>query len=80
MKSGLQKDVLSLYRSFLRTAKEQSVPSVRENLKQFIRQEFKNKATLINKKDISGIEHQMTLARRRLEFFKEHKSIKKFTF
>lgn len=80
MKSGLQKDVLSLYRSFLRTAKEQSVPLVRENLKQFIRQEFKNKATLINKKDISGIEHQMTLARRRLEFFKEHKSIKKFTF
>lgn len=80
MKSGLQKEVISLYRNFLRTAKEQSVPSVRENLKRFLAREFKSKATEINTKDINGIEHQIRLARKRLEFFKEHKSIKKFTF
>ena len=80
MKSGLQKEVTSLYRNFLRTANEQSVPSVRENLKQFLRREFKSKAAEINPKNINGIEHQMRLARKRLEFFTEHKSIKKFTF
>ena len=80
MRSGLQKDVLSLYRNLLRAANAQFHCSVRENLKKFIRHQFKSKATQINPKDITAIEHQMRLARRRLEFFEEHKSIKKFTF
>lgn len=80
MKSGLQKEVLALYKNFLQIANQQSVPSVRDNLKQFLRREFKCKANEIHPKDINGIEHQMRMARKRLEFFKGHKSIKSFKF
>lgn len=80
MKSGLQKQVLNLYRRLLRTASKQTVPIVQDNLKQFIRREFKEKAKEINFKDISSIEHQIRLGERRLEFFKEHLNLKKFSF
>jgi hypothetical protein len=80
MKSGLQKQVLNLYRRLLRTASEQTVPTVRHNLKQFIRKEFKSKANEINSKDISSIEHQIRFGERRLEFFEEHFNLKKFSF
>jgi len=80
MKSGLQKQVLNLYRRLLRTASKQTVPKVKENLKQFIRKEFNSKANEINLKDISSIEHQIRLGERRLEFFEEHLNLKKFSY
>ena len=80
MKSGLQKQVLNLYRQLLRTASNQSIPAVQENLKKFIRIEFKRKAKEINSKDISSIEHQIRRGERRLEFVKVHVNIKKFSF
>lgn len=80
MKSGLQKQVLNLYRRLLRTASKQTFPIVRDNLKQFIIKEFKVKAKEINSKDISSIEHQIRLGGRRLEFFKEHLNLKKISF
>lgn len=80
MKSGLQKQVLNLYRRLLRTASNQNLPTVRESLKQFIRKEFKEKRNEINYKDISSVEHQIRLGERRLEFFREHLNLKKFEF
>lgn len=80
MKSGLQKQVLNLYRRLLQTASKQEIPSVRNNLKEFIRKEFKEKSKEINQKDISSIEHQIRLGERRLEFFIEHFNLKKFSF
>ena len=80
MKSGLQKQVLNLYKRLLKTASKQEIPAVQINLKEFIRKEFKTKAKVINSKDISSIENQIRIGERRLEFFKEHLNIKKFTF
>ena len=79
MKSGLQREVLSLYRELLKTSKKQICP-VQIPLNSIIRQEFKIKSREIDKKDLTTIEYQLRIGRKRLEFFKEHSSIKKITF
>lgn len=80
MKSGLQKQVLSLYRQLLKASSAQSNPSVRDSLKQYFRNEFKSKALELSYKDITAIEHQIRLGERKLDFLKEHLSLKRFSF
>lgn len=80
MKSGLQKQVLSLYRQLLKTSSNQASSAVRQNLKQFFQKEFKSKAKEISYKDICSIEHEIRVGERKLEFLKEHPSIKGFKF
>lgn len=80
MKSGLQKDVLSLYRQFLKIARLQQFPNVRVSLKELVKKEFKVKAQEINERNIQAIEHELRIGRKKLEFFKEHPKIKKISF
>ena len=80
MKSGLQKQVVSLYRNLLRVTRLQEVPSVRFSLREFFKKEFKRKSTEIGAKDIQAIEHEMRIEKKKLEFFKEHTKIKRISF
>ena len=54
--SGLQKDVLNLYRKVLRQAEKTS--DVKE-VKTFVRSEFRKKAVELSKSDFRTIEHHM---------------------
>jgi len=80
MKSGLQKDVISLYRNLLRVTRLQKFPSVRASLKELIKREFRGKASEIGEKNISVIEYELRIGRKKLEFFEEHTKIKKISF
>eukprot|EP01099_Mayorella_cantabrigiensis_P007242 TRINITY_DN6330_c0_g1_i1.p1 TRINITY_DN6330_c0_g1~~TRINITY_DN6330_c0_g1_i1.p1 ORF type:complete len:122 (+),score=28.61 TRINITY_DN6330_c0_g1_i1:128-493(+) len=61
-RSGLQKEVISLYRDFLRTLKK------RQNLDQLslVRSKFKANAS-ISRRDLLTIEHMLGQGRRQLE-------------
>ena len=80
MKSGLQKDVLSLYRRLLRVTRLQQFPPVRGPLKEFVKREFRGKAGEIGEKNIQAIEHELRIGRKKLEFFEEHTRIKNISF
>jgi len=63
--SGLQKQVFSLYRDFLRVAAKKPEPSASQ-LREYIRAEFrKNKA--IHRFDTNNIEHRLRRGSRQLE-------------
>lgn len=51
--SGLQLDVLHLYRELLRAARQKGGP----NTMRFVREEFRSKAQSVSKTDFKGIEH-----------------------
>mmetsp|Transcript_24661 Transcript_24661/g.35397 ORF Transcript_24661/g.35397 Transcript_24661/m.35397 type:complete len:96 (-) Transcript_24661:324-611(-) len=57
--SGLQKDVLSLYRSLLRSAKLKDEAGLSGNLCNFVKKEFRLRASLVNKNDFRAIEHNL---------------------
>ena len=56
--SGLQQDVLSLYRSLLRSAKRKD-PNNQHNLVSFVKSEFRAKAHSVKKTDFRTIEHML---------------------
>ncbi|KAH7132055.1 complex 1 protein-domain-containing protein [Dendryphion nanum] len=67
--SGLQRDVLSLYRQCLRAVREK--PSdTRGNFRDFARSEFRQHAS-VNKKDFSTIEYLLRNGRRKLETYQD---------
>ncbi|KAL3470671.1 complex 1 protein-domain-containing protein [Aspergillus californicus] len=65
--SGLQREVLSLYRKCLRETRKKPVES-RSNFKSFARIEFQ-KYCSVNKKDFSVIEYLLRKGSRQLEMY-----------
>ncbi|KAL1304771.1 hypothetical protein AAFC00_003707 [Neodothiora populina] len=65
--SGLQRDVLSLYRKCLREARKKPV-DVRSNFLEFARTEFKEHKK-IDKKDFSAVEYMLRRGQRQLEIY-----------
>ncbi|EME89552.1 uncharacterized protein MYCFIDRAFT_26785 [Pseudocercospora fijiensis CIRAD86] len=65
--SGLQRDVLSLYRQCLRTARKKPA-STRENFKNFARREFEKNLGM-DRKDFGAIEFLLRKGHRQLEVF-----------
>ncbi|KAK2812370.1 hypothetical protein FQN50_001369 [Emmonsiellopsis sp. PD_5] len=65
--SGLQREVLSLYRTALREIRKKPVES-QDNFKQFARQEFRKNLS-ISKKDFSAIEYLLRKGRRQIEMY-----------
>ncbi|OCK82862.1 hypothetical protein K432DRAFT_380039 [Lepidopterella palustris CBS 459.81] len=65
--SGLQRDVLSLYRQCLRAVREKPVDA-RPNFRAFARSEFEKNMSL-SKKDFSAIEYILRRGHRQLEIY-----------
>ncbi|KAL4797364.1 complex 1 protein-domain-containing protein [Aspergillus venezuelensis] len=65
--SGLQREVLSLYRKCLREVRRKPVES-QNNFKNYARTEF-NKHISISKKDFSAIEYLLRKGSRQLEMY-----------
>jgi len=65
--SGLQKDVLSLYRNCLRAARKKPADT-RPNFEAFARNEFE-KNTKMDKKDFGTIEFMLRKGNRQLEIY-----------
>ncbi|KAI5811530.1 complex 1 protein-domain-containing protein [Peziza echinospora] len=65
--TGLQRDVLSLYRACLRQVRLKPVDT-RDNFRNFAREEF-HKHINLNKKDFDTIEHLLRVGRRKLEVY-----------
>lgn len=71
--SGLQRDVLSLYRRCLRASRKKP-EDTRRNFIEFARDEFRRHAA-IDKKDFSAIEHLLRRGQRQLKIY-ENASIR----
>ncbi|KAF9730705.1 hypothetical protein PMIN06_006407 [Paraphaeosphaeria minitans] len=67
--SGLQRDVLSLYRRCLRAARAKPVTN-RGHFQALARNEF-HKHRAVDKKDFSAIEYLLRRGRRQLEMYEE---------
>ncbi|KAF2499160.1 hypothetical protein BU16DRAFT_454250 [Lophium mytilinum] len=65
--SGLQRDVLALYRQCLRAARAKPAET-RKNFEDFTRKEFREHIHL-NKKDFSTIEYMLRRGNRQLEIY-----------
>ncbi|KAI0317786.1 hypothetical protein OF83DRAFT_1171691 [Amylostereum chailletii] len=66
--SGLQKEVLSLYRRALRMVRSKP-PTNRDKFQLFVRYTFKTQATCVSSRDLSAIEHLLRKGRRQLEMY-----------
>ncbi|KAJ3722073.1 hypothetical protein DFJ43DRAFT_678623 [Lentinula guzmanii] len=73
-RSGLQKDVLSLYRRALRMVKTKP-PSTQDKFTLYVRYTFRTSASSVSPRDVSAIEHLMRKGKRQLETY-ENPSIK----
>ncbi|KAJ2477598.1 hypothetical protein EV174_004572, partial [Coemansia sp. RSA 2320] len=67
--SGLQKDVLRLYRDCLRAVKSKPEAS-RPRFQAFARHEFEKNTAMLKRTDVKAIEHLLRVGRRRLEQYK----------
>ncbi|KAF1355106.1 complex 1 protein-domain-containing protein [Delphinella strobiligena] len=65
--SGLQRDVLSLYRKCLREARKKPL-DVRSNFLDFARSEFRQHLH-VDKKDFSAVEYMVRKGHRQLEIY-----------
>ncbi|EAL62717.1 hypothetical protein DDB_G0289475 [Dictyostelium discoideum AX4] len=65
--SGLQKAVLSLYRSFLRVSNKKEMDNPSSSISNYIKTQFRLKATTIQKRDINKIESLLVKGKRQLE-------------
>ncbi|KAL2007115.1 hypothetical protein VTN00DRAFT_8553 [Thermoascus crustaceus] len=65
--SGLQREVLSLYRKCLREARKKPVEA-RNNFKDFARTEFRKNLS-VSKKDFAAIEYLLRKGHRQLEMY-----------
>lgn len=68
--SGLQRQVLSLYRLCLRAASEKPA-STRPNFVSYIRREFRKNQTSVDKKDFGAVEFLLRMGHRKLETYME---------
>ncbi|KAI1789619.1 hypothetical protein LXA43DRAFT_559646 [Ganoderma leucocontextum] len=71
-RSGLQKEVLSLYRRALRMANAKP-PAVQPKFRLFVRYTFKTQAAAVSPRDIAAIEHMLRRGRRQLETYEDLK-------
>ncbi|KAH7921917.1 hypothetical protein BV22DRAFT_1114167 [Leucogyrophana mollusca] len=73
-KSGLQKDVLSLYRRALRMVRTKPVITQPKFLL-FARYNFRTQASSVSPRDVAAIEHLLRRGRRQIEMY-EDKAVK----
>ncbi|KAF4590151.1 hypothetical protein EYR40_009451 [Pleurotus pulmonarius] len=73
-KSGLQKEVLALYRRALRMASTKP-PSAQPRFFLFVRFTFRQQSASVSSRDVAAIEHLIRKGRRQIEAF-EDKSVK----
>ncbi|KAI0372162.1 hypothetical protein BV20DRAFT_940170 [Pilatotrama ljubarskyi] len=71
-RSGLQREVLSLYRRALRMVNTKP-PSSQPKFRLFVRYSFKTQATAVSPRDISTIEHLLRRGRRQIEMYEDPK-------
>ncbi|KAF2112407.1 complex 1 protein-domain-containing protein [Lophiotrema nucula] len=67
--TGLQRDVIALYRQCLKAVREKPADT-RENFRAFARSEF-HKNQGVNKKDFGTIEYLLRQGRRKLETYQD---------
>ncbi|KAI0034643.1 hypothetical protein K488DRAFT_77140 [Vararia minispora EC-137] len=66
--SGLQKEVLALYRRALRMVRTKP-PETRDKFRLFARYQFKTQATAISPRNLNAVEHLIRKGRRQLETY-----------
>ncbi|KAH9986617.1 hypothetical protein BJV77DRAFT_950845 [Russula vinacea] len=66
--SGLQKDVLALYRRALRMVRTKP-PSSRDKFRLFVRYNFKTQASSVSPRSVSTIEHLIRRGQRQVETY-----------
>jgi hypothetical protein len=71
--SGVQMEVLSLYRALLREANRRTDPGARERLRAYVRDDFKANAVELQRRDVARIEWRLNYGRARLEELKAQK-------
>ncbi|CDP00907.1 unnamed protein product [Coffea canephora] len=72
--SGMQKQVLALYRGFLRAAHSKS-PEERHKIESFVSSEFRRNAKQIDRKNFQYIEYLLRLGKKQLEQLKNPDTI-----
>ena len=77
VKSGIQRSILSMYRSFLRIAYRKEDQKSKENLLSLIRAEFR-KHIAVSKRDFTRIESLVHKGNRQLDSLQKCKSSDKF--
>ncbi|KAL2231802.1 succinate dehydrogenase assembly factor 1, mitochondrial [Sesamum indicum] len=64
--SGMQKQVLALYRGFLRAARSKS-PEERSRIEAFVSAEFRNNSSQVDRKNFLYIEYLLRRGKRQLD-------------
>ncbi|GAB2269607.1 hypothetical protein Dimus_004532 [Dionaea muscipula] len=72
--SGMQKQVLSLYRGFLRAARSKA-PEDRAKMESFVSAEFRRKAKLVDHKNFLYIEYLLRRGKKQLDQLKSPDTI-----
>lgn len=67
--SGMQRQVLSLYRGFMRAARSKDLHE-RRRIEQIVSMEFRNNAKSVDKKDFTYIEYLLRRGNKQLELLK----------
>ncbi|KAI3464273.1 hypothetical protein Pfo_020936 [Paulownia fortunei] len=67
--SGMQKQVLALYRGFLRAARSKS-PEERSRIESFVSAEFRHNSTLVDRKNFLYIEYLLRRGKKQLDQLK----------
>ncbi|KAI9058361.1 hypothetical protein FKP32DRAFT_1606788 [Trametes sanguinea] len=68
--SGLQREVLALYRRALRMVNTKP-PAAQSKFRLFVRYSFKTQATSVSPRNISTIEHLLRRGRRQIEMYED---------
>ncbi|KAI9435376.1 hypothetical protein F5148DRAFT_989868 [Russula earlei] len=72
--SGLQKEVLALYRRALRMVRTKPPPS-RDKFRLFVRYSFKTQAAAVSPRSVGTVEHLIRRGQRQLETY-EHPAVR----
>ena len=67
-RSGLQTDVLTLYRTLLRTARSKDVEG--NGLTNFVKQKFRERSSNINRNEFQVIEHELRYGYKQIKLMK----------
>ncbi|EGN92144.1 hypothetical protein SERLA73DRAFT_117784 [Serpula lacrymans var. lacrymans S7.3] len=70
-KSGLQREVLSLYRRALRMVRTKP-PATQPKFRLFVQHNFRILASSISPRDVEAIEHLLRRGRRQIEMYEDH--------
>ncbi|KAH9328761.1 hypothetical protein KI387_000869, partial [Taxus chinensis] len=72
--SGIQRQVFSLYRGFLRASRSKD-PQQRHRIQHVVSTEFRKNATSVDKKDFNYIEYLLRRGNRQLELLKSSAAV-----